>query len=75
MSFSGSGLPDTAPEGSGGSLRVTDSASDAEGEFRRCQEAGLICFRAANVVVAFQEGVDPRDLARLGRAVKAMQKR
>jgi hypothetical protein len=74
LSFRGMGAG-PAPEGSGGSLRVTDSSSDAEGEFSRCQEAGLICYRAANVVLALQEGAEPRNIARLGRAVKAMQKR
>jgi hypothetical protein len=75
VGFSGTARPGTAPEGSGGSLRVTDSTSDAESEFGRCQEAGLICFRAANVVLAVQEGTDPRNLDRLGRAVKEMQHR
>ncbi len=73
LSFSGSPSAGTAAEGAGGSLRVTDGSAAAKQEFGRCQRASLICFRAANVVVNLQQEASPRDLARLSRAVRAMQ--
>jgi hypothetical protein len=73
LTFSSNSATGEAAEGTGGSLRVTDTTQDAEGEFNRCQEAGLICYQAANVVVNLQQEIEPRMLDRLGRAVKALK--
>jgi hypothetical protein len=62
-----------APEGTAGSLRVTESSDAAESEFDRCEQAGLLCFRAANVVAILQEEAEPAQLTRLRRAVRAMK--
>jgi hypothetical protein len=58
---------------SGGSLRVTESASRAEEEFQRCEGAvTLLCYRAANVVLVFEQEADPEFLGRLTVAISAL---
>ena len=61
--------PDGAPaaEAGSGSLRVEDSSDAAEAQYARCEQAGLFCYRAANVVLVFEADVDP-ELARRPRA-------
>jgi hypothetical protein len=60
-------------EHGGGSLQVMDTAGDAEEEHRRCEAAGLLCYRAANMVVIFEQEADPEALARLADALRAME--
>jgi hypothetical protein len=72
------GLPEDpgkhSDEHGGGSLRVSDSAEDAEAEYSRCEAAAtLLCYRAANVVVILEEGAEPRDLRALETAIRAME--
>ncbi len=62
------------PEGSSGTIRATDSADTATGEFTRCENAGtLLCFRAANVVVLLESEFDRPAVIRLSRALRDMQ--
>jgi hypothetical protein len=69
--------PGAAPaipeEGGGGSLRVEETAEAAEAEYARCDQAGLLCYRAANVVLVFEQDVDPESLAALARAIRALE--
>ena len=63
-------------EQGGGSLRLTGSAASAEEGHARCERAAsLICFRAANVVLIFEPGVEPAELTRLADAIRAMESR
>jgi hypothetical protein len=58
---------------SGGSLRVTESESAAEDELQRCEGAvTLLCYRAANVVLVFEQEADPEFLAELTVAISAL---
>jgi hypothetical protein len=72
------GLPEARGEleheHAGGSLRVSESAEDAEAEYSRCEAAAtLLCYRAANVVVILEEGAERRDLRALEAAIRAME--
>jgi hypothetical protein len=72
------GLPEDAggsePEHAGGSLRVSESAEDAEAEYNRCEGAvTLLCYRAANVVVILEEGAEPGDLRAVESAIRALE--
>jgi hypothetical protein len=60
------------PQG-GGTLKVTDSADAAREEHTRCDEAGLFCYRAANVVLIFEPDTTPQSLANVADAFKALQ--
>jgi hypothetical protein len=56
-----------------GSLTVTDGTDSALSEFRRCDSAGtLACYRAANVVIAFEGTAEDPKLASVESAIKAM---
>ena len=66
-------LPSPGEESGSGSLRVEDSSAAAEDEYRRCDEAGLFCYRAANVVLVFEADADPDSLADLARAIRALR--
>jgi hypothetical protein len=47
----------------GGSLTVTADADAALAEFERCESAvSLLCYRAANVVIAFEDVIPPEEL-------------
>jgi hypothetical protein len=47
----------------GGSLTVTADADAALAEFERCESAvSLLCYRAANVVIAFEDVIAPEQL-------------
>jgi hypothetical protein len=60
-------------EHSGGSLKVTESSDRAEEEFQRCEKAvTLLCYRAANVVLLFEQEADPEQLAELTVAIRAL---
>jgi hypothetical protein len=72
------GLPENGGEleheHAGGSLRVSESAEDAEAEYNRCEAAAtLLCYRAANVVVILEEGAEPGDLRAVESAIRAME--
>ena len=68
------GAAPTLGEGAGsGSLRVEGSSDAAEGEYARCNQAGLFCYRAANVVLVFEADVDPGSLVDLVRAIRALK--
>jgi hypothetical protein len=56
-----------------GSLRVEDSSDAAEGQYARCERAGLFCYRAANIVLVFEADVDPGSLVDLVRAIRALR--
>lgn len=57
----------------GGSLRVEDDTEAAEAEYARCEQAGLFCYRAANIVLIFEADAEPDALAELARALRAIQ--
>jgi hypothetical protein len=68
------------PEGSpptdvhaAGSLTITESDDAGMAEYERCESAAsLICFRAANAVLIFEDTVPNQDLARIEAAISAM---
>ncbi len=65
--------PAGAPHhGTGGSLTVTEDEGAAEAEFERCQQGGLLCYRAANVVLIFEPDADAAALRRLADALRKM---
>ena len=74
----GAEQPDAAPpipeEAGGGSLRVEETVAAAEAEYERCDQAGLLCYRAANVVLVFEQDADPDSLADLARAIRALER-
>lgn len=56
----------------GGSLTVTDGSDLAAEEYESCEGAAtLICYRAANVVLAFEE-LPPDERATMNAAIRAM---
>ena len=60
-------------EHAGGALRVSESAEEAEAEYSRCEAAvTLLCYRAANVVLTLEQGLDPGALRRLERAIREL---
>jgi hypothetical protein len=60
-------------EHGGGSLTLTEDADAAREEYARCEEAvSLLCYRAANVVVAFEDVLAPEERARIEAAIRAM---
>jgi hypothetical protein len=70
------GEPPPAPgteggPGANGSLYVYDDTDSAEDELTACRDSGgLLCFRAANVVVLFEEaGIEAQ---RLGLAIRRL---
>lgn len=68
------GGPTQGPQvyGSGSLTALTDSTA-AVAEYERCQSAGaLLCFRAANVALTFEDTIGPKDIARLNSALAAM---
>jgi hypothetical protein len=68
------GAAELGHEHSGGSLRVTEGADEAEEEFERCEAAvSLLCFRAANVVLVFEQEADPGSLAELTVALSGLE--
>jgi hypothetical protein len=61
-------------EHGGGSLRVTESVEDAEAEVGRCEQAvSLFCYRAANVVLIFEQDADPEALSEVAAALRALE--
>lgn len=57
----------------GGSLLITEDDDAALAEFERCEDAAsLICFRAANAVLIFEDSVPRADLTRIERAVRGL---
>jgi hypothetical protein len=57
----------------GGSLTVTEDEDGALEEYRRCESAAsLLCYRAANVVVVFEESLPPEDRSRLDAALRSL---
>lgn len=57
----------------GGSLAITDGEDAALAEYRRCEEAAsLLCFRAANAVLIFEDSLPPEALVRIGTAIRAI---
>lgn len=69
----GSGEIQIAESHGGGSLRVEDDTEAAEAEYARCEQAGLFCYRAANIVLIFEADAEPDALAELARALRAIQ--
>lgn len=59
---------------SDGSLTVATGTEGATAEYRRCEAAvSLLCYRAANVVLIFEDGLAPPDAARLEAAIRALE--
>jgi hypothetical protein len=57
----------------GGTLTIAQDDDAALAEYERCESAvTLICFRAANTVLALEGAVPNQDLARIEAAVSAM---
>lgn len=68
------GEPVIGHEHGGGSLRVTDSVEDAEAEVERCEQAvSLFCYRAANVVLIFEQDAEPEALSEVAAALRALE--
>lgn len=58
---------------SGGSMVVTEDADAAEQEFQRCEGAvTIVCYRAANVVLAVEGDPTSAELVGLDGAIRAM---
>jgi hypothetical protein len=56
-----------------GTLTITDGDDAGLAEYERCEgAASLICFRAANAVLIFEDTVPNQDLARIEAAIGAM---
>jgi hypothetical protein len=67
--------PEIGHEHGGGSLRVTGSVEDAEAEVERCEQAvSLFCYRAANIVLIFEQDADPEALSEVAGALRALEK-
>jgi hypothetical protein len=66
--------PDSeADRGASGSLYVFGDTSGAEEQLEACQaSAGLLCFRASNVVVVLDEQSSPLEARRLAVAVQRL---
>ncbi len=54
-----------------GSVVVFDGVELAESEFSRCDNAGLVCFRAQNTVISFLQ-IDPESQGKLETALRAI---
>jgi hypothetical protein len=62
-----------ATPGASGSLYVFDAAGGAEDQIKACQaSAGLLCFRASNIVVVLDEESSPLAARRLAVAVSRL---
>lgn len=68
-----SGQLEVGHEHGGGSLRVEDDNEAAEAQYARCEQAGLFCYRAANIVLIFEADAEPDALAELAKALKAIK--
>ena len=67
-------VPEIGHEHGGGSLRVTDSVEDAEAEVERCEQAvSLFCYRAANIVLIFEQDAEPEALSEVAGALRALE--
>ena len=57
----------------GGTLTITPDVTAAAAEFDRCElAASLICFRAANAVLLFEDELEPEEQARIAAALRGM---
>jgi hypothetical protein len=66
--------PTLGEQHGGGTITVTDDAAEAEAEYARCEKTvSLFCYRAANIVLFFDEEASPDTLGRVAQALKAMQ--
>jgi hypothetical protein len=62
-----------AEEGGSGSLTITPDADAGLAEYQRCESAGaLVCFRADNAVLIFEDELAAADRARLASALQAI---
>jgi hypothetical protein len=62
-----------AEPGAGGSLYVFDDTGGAEEQLDACQaSAGLLCFRASNIVVVLDEESSPLESRRLAVAMQRL---
>jgi hypothetical protein len=60
-------------EGGSGSLTITPDADAGVAEYQRCESAGaLVCFRADNAVLIFEDELGPGDRERLESALEAL---
>jgi hypothetical protein len=59
--------------GGHGSLTITPDDESGLAEYERCRAGGLVCFRAANAVLLFEDEVEPADRARLEAALGALE--
>jgi len=65
----------TRKEHASGSLIVAEDPEKALAEYHRCEAAAtLICYRAANVVLALEGGESAPGLASVDRAIRALGK-
>jgi hypothetical protein len=73
----GAPVPDPGHEGAGGasgSLYVYGEVGGAEEQLDACRaSAGLICFRAANVVIVLDEESGRLEIQRLGVAIRRLR--
>ena len=62
-----------AHEHAGGTLTITPDPSAGAAEFERCERAAsLICFRAANAVLLFEDALEPQEQVRIAAALRTM---
>jgi hypothetical protein len=60
-------------EGGGGSLTITPDADAGLAEYQRCESAGtLVCFRADNGVLMFEDKLGAEERDRLASALEAI---
>lgn len=57
----------------GGTLTITESDEAGAAEYEHCEAAAsLLCYRAGNVVLFFEDALKPDDLARIASAFRAL---
>lgn len=56
-----------------GSLAIFDTDGEATAEYRRCEAAGLLCFRVSNVALTFAGTIADADVDRLTSAISEME--
>jgi len=64
---------EAAHDHAGGTLTITPDPSAGAAEFERCEQAvSLICFRAANAVLLFEDALEAEEQARIADALRGM---
>lgn len=57
----------------GGTLTITENEEAGAAEYERCEAAAsLLCYRAGNAVLFFEDALQPDELARIASAFRAL---